>query len=403
MKVLLATDLAAPAVNGVVTSVWNLYDELKRNHIDVKILTLTTNKDSYIEGDIYYIKSLKTNIQKDAFVSFNYMDKLIRELIDWKPDIVHTNCEFSTYSFAKKIAKKAGAPLIHTYHTMYEHYVKYVVSSEYLGKKILFPFLKFRLKSSDMIIAPTPKVKRSLIKHHLAKNIRVIPSGIDLSKFDEDVPEETKLALRRRYSIPENKLIIGSLGRLGEEKNFSESLKVIKVLLEKGYDIYYLLVGDGNYTSELKRQAVELGIKDRVVFTGMVDPKEVKNYYQLFDIFLSSTVSETQGLTYIEALVNGCALVVREDEAIENIVIDKVNGRVYKDLQGCIDAICQLIENPENLKEYKANARKDKEKFGKYYFGQSVIKEYYRLLNREEDYYHNYNWKDYYDEIRKFR
>ena len=114
MKILITTDLYTTATNGVVTSVKNLFDELMAKGHDVRILTFSENAKSRREGAVYYIRSMPFAVYPDVRMPLSYRHKLIRELIAWKPDVIHSQCEFFSYQYAKRIAKKTGAPIVHT-------------------------------------------------------------------------------------------------------------------------------------------------------------------------------------------------------------------------------------------------------------------------------------------------
>ncbi len=120
MKILLTTDTYYPVINGVVTSTYNLYMELKKNNHDVKILTLSHNGKEKIVDDIYYLKSFGFGIYPDVRVKMPFRKKMINELIAWNPDVIHSQTEFSTLFTAKYIANKTKSPQLHTYHTLYE-------------------------------------------------------------------------------------------------------------------------------------------------------------------------------------------------------------------------------------------------------------------------------------------
>ena len=119
MKILLTSDWYEPVVNGVVTSVRNLKRELEKKGHEVRVLTLSENRDSRKEGDVYYIHSHSAGlVYPNARVTLPVAHPYVQELMDWKPDIVHSQCEFTTFWFARRIAFRTGAPLIHTYHTI---------------------------------------------------------------------------------------------------------------------------------------------------------------------------------------------------------------------------------------------------------------------------------------------
>ena len=127
MKILLTTDWYKPIINGVVTSVINLKSELEERGHEVRVLTLSRNYESYKEDGVYYMKSLNLEkIYPNARAVLPHTEKLVRELIWWKPDVVHSQCEFMTFSYAVKISRKCNCPLLHTYHTIYEDYIHYL-------------------------------------------------------------------------------------------------------------------------------------------------------------------------------------------------------------------------------------------------------------------------------------
>lgn len=162
MKILITTDLYTTATNGVVTSVKNLYGELKKKGHDVRILTFSENVHSRREGDVTYIRSMPFQIYPDVRMPLSYRHRLIRELIAWKPDIIHSQCEFFSMQYAKRISKRTRAPIVHTYHTMYEQYVGYVLPGKRFGEWAVRRMVRNRLKKVSLVIAPTAKMERIL-------------------------------------------------------------------------------------------------------------------------------------------------------------------------------------------------------------------------------------------------
>ena len=128
MKILITTDLYTTATNGVVTSVRNLMDELTKKGHEIRVLTVSENLKSHKDENIYYIKSLPLGvIYPDVRMPISHHHhRFIQELIDWKPDLIHSQCEFFSYQFAQYISRKTAAPIVHTYHTLYEQYVTYI-------------------------------------------------------------------------------------------------------------------------------------------------------------------------------------------------------------------------------------------------------------------------------------
>lgn len=119
MKILLTTDTWAPAVNGVVRSVELLYRELLALGHDVRVLTLSGNSRSYQEGNVIYLGSLSAEkVYPGVRLGLRLLSHWLDVLEEWRPDVIHSQSEFSTFIPACQLAKRYDCPLVHTYHTM---------------------------------------------------------------------------------------------------------------------------------------------------------------------------------------------------------------------------------------------------------------------------------------------
>ena len=350
MKVLITTDLYTTATNGVVTSVRNLSRELEEAGNEVKILTLSDTVHSHREGNIYYIHSMPLKVYPDVRMPLprsSHSQKLLKEIIQWKPDIIHSQCEFFSFHYARRIAKRTGAPLVHTYHTQYEQYVSYVLPGRWTGEFLAKTFSRVRLKKVDIIIAPTAKMKQVLEDYGVKNNIEIVPSGICLQQHQGRMTQEERERMRQLLGIPQEHRVVLNLGRLGTEKNLDEVVRLFALQLQRQSNLTLLIVGDGPAREKLYQQVKELDIGDHVIFTGMVEPDQVQKYYQLGDVFVSASTSETQGLTYIEAAANGLPLVCREDPCLEGVISQGENGYTYRSPDEFLDEMDKVLADPD--------------------------------------------------------
>lgn len=385
MKILITTDLYYTSTNGVVTSVRNLTEGLREKGHEVRILTVSNKLESYKEGDVYFIKSLPLGfVYPDVRMPISYRNYMIKELIDWKPDVIHSQCEFFSYQFAKRISKLTGAPLVHTYHTLYENYVKYVIPSERVGRRVVKSFSRYRLRKADVIIAPTGKVEDTLRGYGVKNHISVIPSGISLKQHHFRMDPEERMIKRRSMGIPEDHHVLLSLGRVGAEKNLSELLKFFSKALQTNPKLTFMIVGDGPDRENLQKLSVSLGIDHSVIFTGMVNPKEVQQYYQLADVFLCASISETQGLTYIEAAANGLPLLCRQDNALRGIVVEGVNGYQYTSRNDFLEKLDRIINDAQWRNQASKNSEEIAESFDTDHFAERMEDIYKEECNAEE-------------------
>lgn len=348
MKVLITTDLYTTNTNGVVTSIRNLMEELEKKGHEVRVLTVSEKLKSHQDGNIYYIKSLPLGaIYPDVRMPVsNYHHRFIKELIDWKPDLIHSQCEFFSYQYAGYISRKTGAPIVHTYHTLYEQYVTYIFPSQRIGVFFVGKLSKYRLRKADAVVAPTAKVENVLKNYGLRNPIHVVPSGIALEQHKQRITEEERKRRRSALNIPEDALVLLNLGRLGTEKNLTEVLELFAMARAQNSKLMLLIVGDGPARRELEEKAANLGVSDHVIFTGMVAPEEVHAYYQLGDVFVSASTSETQGLTYVEAAANGLPLLCRKDPCLDGVLIEGCNGWGYEAEGEFCDIIDAIMRNP---------------------------------------------------------
>jgi len=381
-KILITTDLYTVSTNGVVTSVQNLFDELTAKGHDVRILTISDTLHSHKEGAVYYIRSVPLKaVYPDLRMPTSYRHRLIQEIIDWKPDVVHSQCEFFSYQFAARISRITGAPLVHTYHTLYEQYLtSYIIPSKRLGDYLAKVLSRGRLRRVDTLVAPTQKVENTLQNYGMRAPISVVPSGISLEQHHQRLPREERQKRRRALGIGDDDQVMINLGRLGGEKNLDELISLFAKARKQNECLKFLIVGDGPARADLEKLAKELGVQEHVIFTGMVPPAEVQNYYQLGDVFVSASTSETQGLTYIEAAANGLPLLCRQDDCLADVLQEGENGYEYTSAEEFLNAIDAVMED----KEWRAAAAKRSEEiaatFDKKNFGDAIEDVYESVL-----------------------
>ena len=348
LKILITTDLYTTNTNGVVTSVQNLFDELTARGHDVRILTISDTLHSHREGPVTYIRSVSLEkVYPNVRMPVSYRHELIQDIIDWKPDVVHSQCEFFSYQFARRISKITGAPIVHTYHTLYEQYVtSYLVPSRRFSNALVKYLSRKRLKKVSTLIAPTQKVENTLQGYGLDRPIEVVPSGISLEQHRQRLDPRERLEKRRALGIGDEDLVMLNLGRLGGEKNLGELIGLFAEARKENDALKFLIVGDGPAREELEDLANKLAVTEHVIFTGMVPPAQVQEYYQLGDVFVSASTSETQGLTYIEAAANGLPLLCRQDECLADVLQEGENGYDYTNAEEFLEAIDTVMSDP---------------------------------------------------------
>ncbi|AAK81517.1 1,2-diacylglycerol 3-alpha-glucosyltransferase [Clostridium acetobutylicum] len=380
MKILITTDAYYPMINGVVVSTNNLYKQLKMAGHDVRILTLSYNGREYIEGDIYYLNSHFVKVYPDARIMKPFGNKVISKIVEWSPEIIHSQTEFSTMLVAKYIKRKLDIPQVHTYHTMYEDYLKYFLGGKVIRKGTMAKLLKILLNTFDEIIAPTEKVKNVLREYEVYKDIKIVPTGIDIKSFQKELSSKEREKILNHYGWKTKDKILVYVGRVAEEKNIDEIINLFKKGLNELKDIKLLIVGGGPYLSQLKELVSRYGIEDIVKFTGMVDSDQVYKYYKMGIAFVTASQSETQGLTYIEALASGCPVICKWDPCIKNLIVNGVTGFAYTDTSEFVKAVESLKSNEILRRKIISNAKQKSCEYSTENFGKSVMDIYNKVL-----------------------
>lgn len=381
MKILLTSDQYAPVVNGVVTSLLTLRRQLESQGHTVRVLTLSGDLHTTRYDGVLALGSVDAGlIYPGVRLRRPAVGHAVQELIEWGPDIVHSQCEFSTFPLAKRIARACGVPLVHTYHTVYEDYTHYFSPSRRCGRWLARTFTRRVTAGADMVIAPTPKVQALLRSYRVAAPIAVLPTGIELARFQAPLPVGQQTALREWLNIPAGNTVFVSVGRLAKEKNIDELLAA-RAALGADAPVTLLLVGDGPDRPRLEQKAVALGLGcGQAVFAGMAPPARVAAYYRLGDVFVSASGSETQGLTYIEAMACGLPLVCRADPCLQGVLQDDVNGWQYHTPAELQERLCTLLQNPPLRQAMGRRSAQMAELYCAQVFGQRAAELYRQLI-----------------------
>ncbi|MBQ3234825.1 MAG: glycosyltransferase [Clostridia bacterium] len=385
MKILLTTDVYNVKTNGVATSVRNLYEALLELGHDVRIITLSNDDKSHRQKTVYYVKSASLErIYSGIRMPRSLVTPFLNELIEWKPDIIHSQCEVFSYTFAKKISKKTGAPIVHTYHTMYDDYVGYIIPFKRFGRWIIRKLTKARLKNVDVIITPTYKVEKAMKSYGLKNEIEIIPSGIDLDQHKQILSNDERVKMRDSFNIKQTDVLFISLGRVAPEKKIDELIRHFSKLCKLNEQVYLMVAGDGPSKEGLQQLSRELGIEDRVIFTGMIDPSKVHLYYQIADVFASASTSETQGLTFIEAMANGLPLLCKKDDCLGGVLLDGLNGFFFENEDSFIDGAYKLLD--KGVRHSQGNKSRELScSYDKLEFGKTLEKLYKRVLKKHAE------------------
>lgn len=386
MNIGLFTETYYPEINGVATSVYMLKNELEKRGHNVYVFTTTTPGAPVHEHNVFRVPSIPFIFITERRVGLFYQPKLAHIIKKLNLDIIHTHTEFSLGIFGRIMAKELKLPIVHTYHTIYEDYTHYLTRFKALdrrAKAFARTYSKVCCNTVEQVIVPTEKTKELLMTYSVHKDISVVPTGIDLNKFDRgNFPVNKVNSLKQKYGINEQDKVLIYIGRVSQEKNIEEIVNAMPEYMTSRENVKFVIVGSGPALEKLMELVKHLRLEERFVFTGSQPWDTIGLFYQLGDVFVSASKSETQGLTYIEAMASGLPVVARDDKCLEDILEQGKNGYSFVDKEGLYYGLDQVLflDKHTDYREYSVNKVK---KYSTGEFAYQVEKVYLEILSRD--------------------
>lgn len=384
MNIGIFTDAYYPQINGVVISTQILKNELENLGHNVTIITVSDPKIDKDPDNVLRLKSIPFAVLPNFRVGSLYSRRVMKELKSLDLDIIHTQTEFSLGIFARIVAKQLNIPIVHTYHTLYEDYTHYFSPKrmEKTARKMARKMSCYICNSVNSVIVPTEKVENKLIEYGLNKEVSVIPTGVDIRPFSPlQYTTDDVLKTKTELGFTSSDKIILFVGRIAKEKSIDVIIKALPETLKNVPNAKMLVIGDGPEMGHLKKLAKSLAIADKVIFAGKKPWSEIGQYYQVADLFVSASTSETQGLTYIEAMAARKPVIAKYDTNLEDTITDGINGRFFYEDQNLAPLMTEIL-NDDLLSHYLAkNAYDTAKTYSSVKFGESVQTLYYETLS----------------------
>jgi D-inositol-3-phosphate glycosyltransferase len=209
----------------------------------------------------------------------------------------------------------------------------------------------------------TEEMKRSVIRYttFVPDNIRVVPNGIDLERFDPRLV--ARHTSRVTLGIPTEAFLVAVVGRLDKQKGQEYFLEAASLVLKKYPDTHFAIVGDETkgeegYAQELAQKVDQLGIRKHVTFLSHTS--SIEAFLSLIDLFVLPSLSETFGLVLLEAMAMRKPVIATNAGGVPEIIADGYNGLLVTPAHAdeLSNAIMRLIEHPEQRSLLVDAARK---------------------------------------------
>ncbi|OPX92905.1 MAG: Alpha-monoglucosyldiacylglycerol synthase [Pelotomaculum sp. PtaB.Bin104] len=357
MKIGIFTDSYLPYTSGVVRSIQTFSEELTSNGHEIFIFA-PSYRDCRKENRVFRFSSIPSPTNRDFTLAMPFSIKFKPTIKKLNLDLIHVHSPFLLGRLGARYARRLGIPLVFTFHTLYDQYVHYVPFAQSLTKDLAQRISRGFCNHCDLVIVPTTAVEDYLRKIGVSASIRVVPTGIKVMNYQSG----DQNWLRRRFNLPEGEKILLFVGRLGQEKNINFLMECFAKINEEMRNTRLVLVGGGPEEEELKNKATELGVAEQVTFTGVLPPTDVVNCYAGADIFVFSSVSETQGIVIGEAKAAGLPVVAVAAFGVSEMVDDGIDGFLTElEPVQFIEKIILLLNNDDLYQRMSRNARENAE------------------------------------------
>ncbi len=392
MRIGLFSDTFPPEINGVANSTDILRRQLEKHGHEVYVVsTYKGIGEAKWEGNVLRLAGMELKFLYGYVLTLPIHFHALEIIKGLNLDLIHAQTEFGVGIFAHICASQLKIPLVSTYHTTYEdytHYVNFIHSKtvDTLAKKAIAKLSKLYGDTSMEVIAPSEKTKEMLIGYKVRKNIDVIPTGLDLDKFSPaHLDDHKSMEIRNTYGFQKEDVVVVYVGRLAKEKALDMVVDGFALAKDKAR---LLIVGGGPDFDNLQEKINTLHLQDTVKMSGPIPGQYIPDIYRACDAFISASLSETQGMTFIEALASGLPLFARKDEVLEDLLIENETGWYFEkaeDIPVILDRLLSLTEKEKE--QMKAQCLKRVNPYSDEVFYEQVMKVYERVVDAYQNMY----------------
>lgn len=363
MKIALVTDTYRPQINGVVSSIDTIKNELEKEH-EVYIFAPTKAKEAYSLRSFPFFpySGYKIAVVRAKTLAKTFEKKDI--------DLVHVHTPFSLGASGVGAARHLHLPAVGTFHTMLPEYTHYL--SKTLGlllKKFGWKYVTWFYGRFNALTVPSRPIKKSLVERDL-ENVYVIPNAVDTDHFHPS--EEPK---------NENPTIL-FVGRIGREKKLEDLIDSAVHVVNEYPKAEFRIIGKGPDKDWYKELVEKRNISDNFFFEGYVESPELLKAYQSCDVFAIPSDTETQGLVSLEAMACGKPVIGANALGLKDVITHEDDGYLFQpgNPDELANYLIKLLGNSKLRRKMGKNARKKAEQFSAERVGKKWIRFYSSLI-----------------------
>lgn len=225
-----------------------------------------------------------------------------RELIDFKPDVIHSHTFLAAGWEALRAARMLQVPIVGTNHWAIGEFGTYMPLSAELFSRLSVKAVTQYYNRCAMVTAPSRSVTDEMRQHGLRQPHCVVSNPIDTGLF-RPASETQHQALKQQLGFTDATILYA--GRLANEKNIDVLIRALPQVLNRVPDAMLALAGHGSARDRLVQLAQSRGVSERVRFMGTLDKAALADAYRAADLFAIASTSETQSMVLLQAMSAG--------------------------------------------------------------------------------------------------
>lgn len=334
MKILIASDLHWPTINGVATFSRNLAQGLAAHGHEVLVIAPSQTGKRYKEVDVNHA------VYRTASVPFPFYQKFrisptpqreVKKIIqEFDPDVIHIQMLMWIGQAAMRYGNKYGIPIVSTNHAMPENLMDNIKLLAPVARPINYMLKEYGARfhsKADYVTLPTQSaIDMFNASDKVSVPMEAVSNGIDLQRFKVGAPAKELL---KRFSIPTDRPVITYIGRLDAEKHLYVLIRAFaRVLAEQ--EAHLLIVGDGTDMHHLRDLSLEMNVAQHITFTGKVNDEDLVDLHHVGTVYCMPSPAELQSIATLEAMASGQPIVAVDAGALRELCQDGRNGYLCK-------------------------------------------------------------------------
>lgn len=280
--------------------------------------------------------------------------EFVEELVkDVTPDAIHAH-DWLTMEAGIRAKQLTDAPLI-----VHVHATEFDRSGEHFGNPVVHEIEQQALLMADRIIAVSSITKSIIVQRYgiPADKVEVVYNAIDVNDLAQYEYDQRTYRYLEALKF-EGYTVVATVTRFTIQKGLTHFIRAAARACEKYDKLVFLLAGDGEQRDELIQLSADLGISDKVFFTGFVRGKQWRDAYSVADIFVMSSVSEPFGLTALEAAHHDSALIISRQSGVGE-VLHSIFRYDFWDIDVLADQMIAIATSPSLSTELRENIKRE--------------------------------------------